>query len=192
MSGTFQDPVVVAGGVCTGARTALKHVKAVLTASPAAVGIDSPLFWSSAGDRLADRYVRRSVCGAGGSSGTVAHVNSLRGACLVEGAIAARLAFEEWPNSSITEAHPKALLAVSSHAREFGERTALTSEGHHIRDAALGALAALAMLERPAGWLDLSKKEPEPMYPFGVRAAYWFPKAERNVEPTSGLEMKAD
>lgn len=175
-TGTFDAPHFIASGICTGARTALAEVQRILQAPPAGVGIDAPLFWSAAGDRRADNFVRKSVCRAGGASGTVAHVNSLQGACLVEGMVAADLAHRHWPTSSITEAHPKALLAVSRHANDIGRRPDLRSEGNHIRDAALGALTALAMLEKRAGWLDLSKEEPEPMYPFAIRAEYWFPE----------------
>jgi hypothetical protein len=176
VSGTYAVPEFVAGGVCTSASTALSHVAAATDTRPAAVGIDSPLFWSSRGDRVVDSRVRRAVCAAGGYGGTVGHVNSLRGACLVEGLIAAKLAQERWPSAVITEAHPKALMAVLPVAKLFSERPTLQGAGNHVRDAALGAFTALALLECAEGWENLASQEPDALLPFGVRVSYWFPR----------------
>jgi hypothetical protein len=176
LSGTCAEPTLIAGGVVTGARNAVAQASLHLLHAPAAVGIDAPLFWSPNGDRRADAYVRTCVCAAGGRGGTVGHVNSLKGACLVEGAIAARAAQTAWPAARVTEAHPKALVLVSPAARAFAGRAELQGEGHHLRDAALGAFTALAMLEGAAGWQDLAAQEPDPLWPLAVEAAYWFPR----------------
>ncbi len=176
VSGTFEAPRFLVGGVCSGARSATAEVKKHLSSELAAVGIDAPMFWSSLGDRRADVHVRKLVCDSRGHQGTVSHVNSLRGACLVEGAIAARLVRESWPNAEITEAHPKALLKVCAEVQEFSALPAIQSSGHHLRDAALAALSALAMLERRPSWQDLAALEPEALYPLGVGCAYWFPQ----------------
>ncbi|MFW2356746.1 MULTISPECIES: DUF429 domain-containing protein [unclassified Hydrogenophaga] len=175
-AGTFAAPRFLSGGVCSSAQAAITEVQNNLTCEMAAVGIDAPLFWSSSGDRRADVHVRRLVCAAGGQAGTVGHVNSLQGACLVQGAIAARLVNEKWPAAAITEAHPKALLRVCSDVHEFAAIQDLQGEGHHIRDAGLGAISALAMIEKRASWQDLAATEPEPLYPLGVQVAYWFPR----------------
>lgn len=175
VSGTFNAPVFVAGGVCSGARAAISAAQKHLRDAPTAVGIDAPLFWSPSGDRCADLHVRRLVCQAGGHAGTVSHVNSLQGACLVEGAIAARLVHERWPKAAITEAHPKALLRVCAEVAQFGALPRLQGPGHHLRDAAVGALSALAMAEARETWKDLAAVEPESLYPLGVHVAYWFP-----------------
>jgi len=78
----------------------------------AAAGIDSPLFWVANGDRRADQLIRAVMKNLGATNvhGTVQQVNSLRGACLIQGVMAARLARLETPAIRLTEAHPKALL----------------------------------------------------------------------------------
>ena len=176
LSGSFDAPQFVAGGVCTGARAAVEAAAKHLHTDPLAVGIDAPLFWSPLGDRRADRFVRKLVCKAGGRGGTVSHVNSLQGACLIEGAIAARLVRDRWPVAQITEAHPKALLAVCAEVHAFASLPNVQGEGHHLRDAALGALSALAMLERRITWHDLAANEPTALHPLGVPVEYWFPQ----------------
>jgi hypothetical protein len=116
------------------------------------------------------------VCSAGGQSGTVSHVNSLRGACLVQGVLIARLSRERWPEVPITESHPKALLRLSAQAREFAAGSDLQSIGEHGRDAALGAYAAHAMVAQSEGWHNLVTQERAPFFPGGSNVAYWFPK----------------
>lgn len=175
VSGTFEAPEFVAGGVCSGAHSAIAAAQEHLRDAPDAVGIDAPLFWSALGDRCADIHVRKLVRLAGGHAGTVSHVNSLQGACLVEGAVAARLVRDRWPAADITEAHPKALLQICTEVAQFAALPSVQGSGYHLRDAALGALAALAMVEARASWKDLAAVEPEPLYPLGVQVAYWFP-----------------
>jgi hypothetical protein len=77
-----------------------------------AAGIDSPLFWVADGDRKADKSIRNAMKGLGAINvgGTVQQVNSLRGACLSQGMMAAHLLRRELPEIRITESHPKALL----------------------------------------------------------------------------------
>ncbi len=176
LEGTFETARFIAGGVCTGARAAIAAAASNLEDDPAAVGIDAPLFWTISGDRAADAFVRSQVCREGGRGGTVSHVNSLQGACLVEGAIAAHLVRHRWAAARITEAHPKALLAVAPELKAFADSPVLQGDGHHVRDAALGAMCALAMLEQRGNWQDLAVLEPNPLNPLGVKAEYWFPK----------------
>lgn len=168
--------VFVDGDVASSAFEAVSNAAEHVAEPPAAIGIDAPLFWSPAGDRRADLQIRRSVCRAGGRGGTVGHVNSLRGACLIGGVVAAALCRERWPAAQITESHPKALLRVSATARTFAEQPVLQGPGHHLRDAALGAFVASALVERSPGWQDLVDLEPSPLFPFGPRVAYWFPE----------------
>jgi hypothetical protein len=167
---------LVNGGICSSARDAIVCAKEVVAEPPTAIGVDAPLFWSQAGDRRADAHIRARVCRAGGRSGTVGHVNSLFGACLVGGVVVAKLARELWPAAQITESHPKALIRLSSEARTFANDPGLQGPGHHVRDAALGAYAAHALATNAAGWRDLVAIEPEPLFPFGERVAYWFPE----------------
>ena len=130
LSGSFDAPQFVVGGVCTGARAAVEAAAKHLHVDPLAVGIDAPLFWSASGDRRADSIVRKLVCKAGGRGGTVSHVNSLQGACLVEGAIAARLVRDRWPVAQITEAHPRHSWRSAPRSRR--SRTCRTFKGRGI------------------------------------------------------------
>jgi len=168
-------PIACKTGVSSSASTALNEASRAAGAIPAAVGIDAPLFWVTEGDRKADACIRKLVCAAGGRSGTVGHVNSLRGACLVQGILAARQAADLWPSAAVTEAHPKALLRVYPPASEF--LVAHLSNGHteHERDAALAAFAAWAAVARFEGWHDLLLEEPAPFFPSGHAVSYWFP-----------------
>lgn len=93
VSGSFDAPEFVVGGVCSGARFTIAAAQQHLNGQPSAVGIDAPLFWSSVGGRNVDSYVRELVRPVGHTR-TVIHVNSLQGACLVEGAIASWLVTE--------------------------------------------------------------------------------------------------
>ncbi|RJR32320.1 MAG: DUF429 domain-containing protein [Desulfobacteraceae bacterium] len=154
-----------------------------------AVGIDSPMFWTPSGSRLVDEIVRKAIrkAGAPNVGGTVQHINSLRGACLIQGMVAAYLLRKAFPTMRITEAHPKALLwlikvatqtrkvvdITMSHISEF-----ITYNGEmiseHERDAALGTLAASAMILAPAGWRDISLEEKDVFMPVAP-TEYWMP-----------------
>lgn len=173
----------------------LKYAKAA-TAEIIAIGIDSPLFWSSTGDRKVDRIVRDAVRskGCGTSSGTVQNVNSLRGACLAQGILAAHLMRKAIPGVQITESHPKALLWLlglatrdvpvdSIKAKDLHAFVTFPSNGdvsEHQRDAALGAYAALAMASRCDRWQDLFAREPSPFVPVPP-VGYWMPKLDSEV-----------
>ncbi len=154
-----------------------------------AAGIDSPLFWVPNGDRKADRTVRSALKakGAKNASGTVAHVNSLRGACLIQGIMTAHLLRKHIPQIRITESHPKALLwhlqiATSEHPVSEVKLQSLRdlieckveSICDHERDAALGAVAALAMCEERTGWRDLFLQEIGGFAPVPP-VEYWMP-----------------
>jgi Protein of unknown function (DUF429) len=68
----------------------------------AAVGIDAPLFWQPEGGRAADRLVRHKITQYGSSSATVNDVNSMPGACLVQGMMTAMLLRRVRPDIPIT------------------------------------------------------------------------------------------
>lgn len=157
-----------------------------------AAGIDSPLFWVANGDRKADVVVRDGIrqLGAPNAGGTVQNVNSLRGACLVQGVLIAHLLRQKWPQIRITESHPKALLWLLGIANRE-RRAADVRVGHlseliscespcteHMRDAALGAVAALAMIERRTGWQDLYAQETIAFTPVSA-VEYWMPIDDR-------------
>lgn len=169
-------PTKLLTGCCSSAPAAIKAAThAAGSAPPVAVGIDAPLFWVSDGDRRSDACIRKLVCAAGGTSGTVGHVNSLRGACLVQGVLAARQIAETWPSAKVTEAHPKALLRIHSEASRFLSGYLPDPPTEHERDAALAAYTAWAFAKDAIGWHDLMRKEHDPYFPSGQMASYWFP-----------------
>jgi len=122
--------------------------------------------------------VRDLVIAGGGHGATVGHVNSPRGACLVQSVLVARLAANAWPDAAITEAHPKAQLHVCEAAKTFGTLQSLEGSGDHLRDAVLAAFAAHALATSASGWHDLAVLERAPLYPSGARVQYWFPKQQ--------------
>lgn len=106
-------------GTRTGVTAVLTEMLKVLEGPPAGIGIDAPLFWVQQGDRAADHFVRALVIAAGGYGGTVMAVNSLVGACLVQGVLIAIQAHDLWPEAQITEAHRTALSRENSAAHAF-------------------------------------------------------------------------
>jgi hypothetical protein len=154
-----------------------------------AVGIDSPLFWVADGDRRADKSIRSAMrrFGAINVGGTVQQVNSLRGACLSQGMMAAHLLRRELPEIRITESHPKALLWLL-HIAAINRPVIEIGIGHlgdfidsdcpclsdHERDASLGAVAASAMMNKRSGWRDLCREEKNAFSPVPA-VEYWMP-----------------
>lgn len=189
---------VLDGGVAKDARDASEAVVKHL-ARPSdvrAAGVDSPLFWT-ASDRQADQILRREVaeCGARSPGGTVQAVNSLRGACVVQGVLLGQLLRDLWPGLPISESHPKAYLWLagfadrSRHPRsiELATLTSLfslgpgTGSGDHVRDSAIAALSAWAMIHKPPEWRDLFLQEEKPYMPIDQPLGYWMP--ELQAEP---------
>jgi len=155
-----------------------------------AVGIDAPLFWVAAGDRRVDQIVRRAVTRLGCFGGTVQSVNSLRGACLIQGMLVGMMCQSKAGDQILlTESHPKALLWLlgkASGGRAVGEVALhdlndyvvggrVQGASDHERDAALGAVAAFAMKSRFTGWRDLSVSETNAMTPLSPPPGYWMP-----------------
>ena len=111
-----QPPLeVLASGNRSNARDAVHAAFAFVNRGAsriAAAAIDAPLSWVAHEGRQADQTVRLAVAAAGcpAAAGTVQHVNSLRGACLVGGMMAALELRQLLPNLLISESHPKALL----------------------------------------------------------------------------------
>jgi predicted nuclease with RNAse H fold len=145
-----------------------------------AVGIDAPLFWRPDGGRQVDKKISDLLHGRKKSS--VIAVNSLRGACLVQGMMAAMLIRNKCFKIPITESHPKALLLL----KKLGKRTKLSKLGDYFngdvakasddeRDAAIAALSAWAMICEPKGWQDLYQLEQNKITPLEPPPAYWMP-----------------
>jgi hypothetical protein len=156
--------------------SASQAIKAALAALPVghtlcSAGIDAPLYWSRAGSRVADELVRTAIrsFGAPQAAGTVQGINSLRGACLVQGMLAAIELREKFPLLLITEAHPKALRWL------LPEVAAITSNSEHERDAMLASIAAWAALHQPAGWSDLLGQETNVYSPLQGHLIYIVP-----------------
>jgi hypothetical protein len=153
-------------------------------------GIDAPLFWAENGGRIVDRLVREAIkkLGAPSPAGTVQEVNSLRGACLVQGALVANLLHKRFPRITATETHPKAMLYLLGIANKQKKPASITladlSEyascdkeyvSEHERDAILGAISAFAQRENRKGWRNIFLEEERPVTPFNYPVAYWMP-----------------
>jgi hypothetical protein len=161
-------------GTCSGISQAIPEIERICATQPVGAGIDAPLYWARSGERKSDQKIRKAVANAGGSSSTVGHVNSLRGACLVQGVLSAVGLTEKWPQIAITESHPKALLSLWPGAVEFVRQFDFSTD--HERDAALGAYAAFAFLSQWAQWVDWTEFEGSYFAPSGGKVAYWFPR----------------
>jgi len=183
-------------GEASSAGEAVEAVKELLShiSKPRPVvgaGIDAPLFWAeNGGPRDVDETVRCAVKKLGGpsSGNTVQQINSLMGACLVQGVLMANLLHGLYPKIAITETHPKALLYLLGIAsKEKPPKSVSLADlaeyvsfdkgrvSEHERDAILGAVAAFAQTEKRQGWKDLFKKEKSPVTPFTYPVAYWMP-----------------
>jgi len=166
---------LLASGVADRANEAVAEVQRHLKGGRIlAVGIDAPLYWTFSGDRNADRRLRRRVQECGGPSGTVQHLNSLRGACLVQGIVAAMLLRKQNPTLPLSESHPKAMLWLHEEVLQWIDGSTQASDEHE-RDAALGALSAWALLHRPFGWRDLALWDEDRIGPLFPSPAYWMP-----------------
>ena len=119
----------------------------VCKGAPLGLGIDAPMWWSSreTAGRRADERIRRKYTKYGMRSGTVQSANSLRGAALVGGAMLAFRIREKFPDTRITETHPKALLhALELDGTGFAERFEVSTgwNNEDERDALIGAVCA--------------------------------------------------
>src|SRR4051812_16049413 len=110
-TGSGNSARLIASGRASNAEVAVDLALRCVAAGevPTAAGIDAPLYWTATGERRADAYVRRQIHrrGAPHPAGTVQHPNSLRGACLLQGVVAATLLRRRYPMLPITETHPK-------------------------------------------------------------------------------------
>jgi len=193
LSGDVAPLCLIGRGIADHAQGAFQAaVGCVGAARIDAVGIDAPLFWVKAGERRADQIVRKAIRQKGNKTagGTVNSVNALRGACLIQGVIAAMMCHEAFgAEARITESHPKALLWLLGEATpdRLPANVALSDlnkyvcgapvrgASEHERDAALGAIAAHAMESRQVGWQDLFALEAAPITPLHQTPGYWMP-----------------
>ena len=156
-------------------------------------GIDAPLVWGEMGVRAADQLIREEIhYWAKSPGGTTQEINSLRGACLAQGILLARLLHKNYPGILITESHPKALLylfrKISNNKKpksalnrdEIPEKYVRCEEeilDEHERDAILGAFTAFARTEKLPGWGNILSLEEKSILvtPFDYQAEYWMP-----------------
>lgn len=170
----------IASGICSDARDSLNSAAGKCPSDPIAVGIDAPLIWSESGDRQCDRFVRGLVLRKTASTGkragsTVSHVNSLRGACLVQGILVAAFSAKKWPSAKITEAHPKALRWILPEVPLPSSCPEGLIEKDHELDAVIAAYTAFHYAKETEGWSNLYKKEIQQFKPCAHAVAYWFP-----------------
>jgi predicted nuclease with RNAse H fold len=124
---------------------AIAFVRRHISRTPAGVGVDAPLWWSSgrSSDRHADQWLRERY---GLPGGEVQAANSLCGAALIQGVMFIQRMREVYPTVPVTESHPKALLRVLTQSdwRAFAERFGLgiVIPNDNQRDALIAAISA--------------------------------------------------
>ena len=191
LEGDVLPLTVVESGVCNHAHQAISVALEVTgKRTVAAAGIDAPLFWRSDGDRVVDQQLRKQISRLGAHAATVNSINSMRGACLVQGMMTAMLLRQRLgPGVQLTETHPKAglwLLGIATrpHTPDQVKCSELSAymqgdfEQHseHERDAAFGAMSAFAMNHRLNGWHDLFPVEMDPILTLTQPLGYWMPE----------------
>lgn len=165
---------LVSTGVNSSLSKTISDAKAVLTQEPVGAGIDAPLYWVMDDDRRSDQLVRSAIKQAGGMTSTVQHVNSLRGACLVQGVLSAVALRSVWENIQITESHPKAVLALNAEIARMVKKHEFATE--HERDAFIAACCAWLGSSKKSEWVDLVRFENEIIHwPSGFPVRYMHP-----------------
>ena len=158
--------VVVDHGLVNCADEAFDKMKEHLDGELVAAGIDALLYWARrGGHRKSDKHVHRT------SGADVMAVNSLQGACLIQGFLLAKRIKFEYPDCMITETHPKALLKISDGARKFKNDEYSEDE----RDAMISAWAAAQCFlhgGKPNLFCFENKKD---IHAFLEETIYWWP-----------------
>jgi predicted nuclease with RNAse H fold len=115
---------------------------------PLAMGIDSPLWWSSlkGGERQVDVLLRKKYRDSIGQS--VQSLNSLPGAVLVQGMMLACESRKHWKDLKITETHPRALLKAMHLNKE--------SPGQQSRESLIWTDPSL---KRMINWMPYSPRQ---------------------------------
>ena len=170
-----------AAGVASNADDALCKASRVIKAHGGkllAAGIDAPLTWArDGGQRKADKYISDNF-----KKGSAQAVNSLWGACIVQGFLLAKALEKQYPKCLITEANPKPLWEYLKQTRgtEYTKKLCdgcwEEGEPDHTRDAIFAAWAAAAAKAQTGG-CDLYKlKDEVKVYRFLDNAVYWWPE----------------
>ena len=211
--GSDSLPKRICVGLPKNAWCAIKDVERVINsienASVRAIGIDAPLRWDKRGGRKADGRLRRALrdtkfCKSK-VNGTVQAVNSLQGACVVQGTLLVEhLATMPWAQDAIiTESHPKALQhllpatdppglkekvdcltmglisCTKPDAPHPRDKCAACKRDSHKQDATVCAVAAWAAIQKPPlrdrEWQNLYCQDPGLIYPSPIPVSYWMP-----------------
>lgn len=175
---------VLNSGICDVADQAATAAFEAVPAGEVVVcaGIDAPLVWPQLGSRRADLILRRAIRARGAPSpgGTVQEVNSLRGACLIQGVLAANAIRIRQPDLPISESHPKAMRFLLDEPL----LKAMARHSEHERDAALATLSGWACIHQPPGWSDLFQQGDDGHHPIQRPVSYWMP-----LERETGLPV---
>ena len=131
-------------------------------------GIDAPLFWTETGIRLVDGIIDEALEGADYGY-RVQKINSLMGACLVQGVLLADQIHRQL-KCPITEVHPGALNRLD--IGMIGQIVNLPVNPDK-RDATFAAYAAWH-IDDP-NWRNLFLEEQDPILPLNFRVSYWMP-----------------
>lgn len=150
--GCFGVAILSADGTCHSCSVdhvdaAVEVILALVEAAPAGLGVDAPLWWcsGSGGLRHSDKWIRDQY---GLHHRHVQAVNSLWGSVLAQGMMLVARLRERFPEVSVTETHPKAVIVAlgrdpwASHFRELSTNLTLDSKPDHERDALISAIAA--------------------------------------------------
>lgn len=179
---TDELPKIADCGVGDDAKDVLDQVTGILRtemygAEVLAAGIDAPLFWGEKGNRAIDQLIQVHLNKA--DQARVLKINSLFGACTVQGVILGKYLREKFEQIRITETHPSALLGLLKNRLPEEHRILGDMVGYfrndHVRDATISAFCAWQMLRNPIGWNDITQKEPRPVQPLGTLIEYWMP-----------------
>ena len=147
--------------------------------TPIGIGIDAPLWWSTepGGGRACDQWIRSTYKIP---SGSVQSINSLRGAAIAQGLLISDMVSKGFPDCTISESNPKAVIqALDIGFNEFLEQnlTSYTCRNEHERDALVCALCCKFGVD--GIWKrDLSLKKPQSEQvhqPFAFEAHYYWP-----------------
>ena len=163
------------------AEEVVRRVSRKLPPNPSvlAAGIEAPMFWHKTGDREVDGFLREEakLRGCPHPWGTIQAVNSLRGACLVQGILLGKdLCKQQWFDAPITEANSKALRWLKPATFYYIQRlTEGEGKSDHERDATLAAYGAWAMHKDLYGWRNLLLDERDPIFPLEAQVSYWMP-----------------
>ena len=182
-SGGLPLHVRAAGHACNALDAVMKTEEMIeLGEQILGAGIDAPLSWPWKAGRVCDARLRAALQdrGAPSPSGSVQHVNSLRGACVAQGVLLALELRKRHRDLHLSESHPKAFLWLTVLGAPTGQQLTDFIEGtedlgEHERDSAIACLSAWAAVEEPMGWQDLREMDPSCHYPVSA-TSYWMPQ----------------